>query len=100
MATPDPPLVYPETRASISRPARPETPPEYPLFIAIDWGDTVHDLWYFDPATNQRTHHELDHTPNVLHAWLQDLHQRYPGQPISECVTRTFLPIDITPMAN
>jgi transposase len=55
----------------------------YALYIAIDWADTAHEVWEFDPATLQRVQHSLDHTPTALHAWLHDLHQRYPGQSIA-----------------
>jgi transposase len=82
-AIPDPSPAVPNTGTAISRSADPEPPSEYALLIAIDWGDKAHDLWYVEPVTNQRTHHTLAHTPNALHAWVQDLHQRYPGQAIA-----------------
>jgi transposase len=65
------------------RASSPEMAPKYALFIAIDWADKKHDVCVLDPDTQQRTHHEVEQTPKALHAWLQDLHQRVPGQTIA-----------------
>jgi len=56
------------------------TPPDYALMIAIDRADTTHDVCVLDPRTHMRTHRDLEQTPAVLHAWLQDLQRRSPGQ--------------------
>jgi transposase len=69
--------------ASPSTTARPKAPTQYALFIGIDWGDRKHDLCSWNPATQQRTHDELEHAPNALHAWMESLHQNYPGQHIA-----------------
>lgn len=53
------------------------------MFIAIDWVDKAHDLRVLDPATQQRTHDELEQSPNALHTWLQDIQQRSPQQRIA-----------------
>ncbi len=64
-------------------PASQQAEPEYVLFIAIDWGDRKHNLCSWDPNTRQRTHHDLEHTPNALNAWLMDLHQHSPDKKIA-----------------
>lgn len=71
-------------------PAAPVTmPADYALYIGIDWGDRKHDLCSWDPVTQERTYHELAHTPDALHAWVDTLHQRYPGRPIAVAVEQT-----------
>lgn len=56
---------------------------DYALCIGIDWGDRKHDLCTWDPETQARTHHEVRHTPEALHAWIEALHQTYPGHLIA-----------------
>jgi transposase len=58
-------------------------PATYAVYVGIDWGDTAHDVWEYDPATTHRAHQEVNQTPTALHGWLHDLHQRYPGQRIA-----------------
>jgi transposase len=70
-----------EEEDKIDSPAK--TPPAYSLLIAIDWADKTHDVCVLDPNTQQRTHYEVEHTPNSLHAWLRDLYQRIPSQTIA-----------------
>jgi len=62
------------------RPAAVTNAPDYALFIAMDWADDHHDVCVLDPATQHRTHHVLAHDPTALHAWLVDLHRRYPDR--------------------
>jgi len=64
-----------------TRPAEDAQP--YALFIAIDWADDHHDLCVLDPVTQQRTHQRLEHDPAALHAWLADLHRRFPGRKLA-----------------
>lgn len=74
------PATRPTPVAPAPRPATPAPEPDYALFIAIDWADDHHDLGVYDPATPQRTHQRIDHDSAVLHAWLADLHQRFPDR--------------------
>jgi transposase len=75
---PPPPTPPPSSPIPVAAPATP--PPEYALFIAIDWADDHHDLCRLDPATQQRTGQTLAHDPTALHAWLADLHRQHPGR--------------------
>lgn len=60
-----------------------EIPSDYALLIAIDWADKGHDVCVLDPDTQQRTHHEVEQSPNALHVWLQEIQQRTSGHPIA-----------------
>jgi transposase len=57
--------------------------PDYALFIAIDWADDHHDMCVLDPVTQQRTPQTIVHDPAALHAWLTDLHRRFPGRQLA-----------------
>ena len=56
------------SRSSSPTVTPPASPPDYALFIAIDWADTAHERCTWNPATQQRTHETLSHTPTALHA--------------------------------
>lgn len=72
----------------LSTPPTPATPPAqdapaYALFIALDWADDQHDVCVLDPVTQQRPQQRLEHNPTALHAWLADLHRRFPGRQLA-----------------
>lgn len=73
----------PQGGTVVSRSDTPTAPADYALFIGIDWGDRKHDLWTWNPVTQERTHHEVEHTPNALYAWLHTVHHTYPGRVIA-----------------
>jgi transposase len=81
ITTPPVPLAPPAPAVPATRSV--QDAPAYALFIAIDWADDHHDICAFDPVTQQRTPQTIAHDPTALHAWLADLHQRYPGQRIA-----------------
>jgi transposase len=76
---PHPPIATPAPAATPEARLTPATP-DYALFIAIDWADDHHDVCVLDQITQQRTPQTLAHDPATLHAWLADLHRRYPGR--------------------
>jgi transposase len=81
-----------ETAASTSTQKPPpdvRESPDYALFIAIDWADETHELCILDPRTGQRTHRVVKQSPNDLHAWIQDMQQRVPGQHIAIALEQT-----------
>lgn len=79
----------PTRRDDNARASSPEIVPKYALFIAIDWADKMHDVCVLTPDTQQRTHYEVEQSANALHAWLQDLRQRVPGQTIAIALEQT-----------
>lgn len=81
--TPGPAIGVQQDETTGSSATTPPDPAEYALFVGIDWGDRKHDLWTWNPVTQERTHHEVEHTPNALHTWLQTLHHAAADQPIA-----------------
>lgn len=77
-------MTVPTTHQETTSPQ--ETCPEYALFIAIDWADQGHEVCVLDPTTQTRTHDDLEQSPQALHAWLQDIQRRHPGQTIAVAV--------------
>lgn len=67
-------------KASACPPASSST---YALFIAIDWADKEHEVCVLNPKTQTRTPRTLEQSPQRLHAWLQDIQRRHPGQRIA-----------------
>ncbi len=54
----------------------------YAALIGLDWGHERHAIALrpTDGAIEQRT---LEHSAENLHAWLDELHQRFAGRPVA-----------------
>jgi transposase len=69
--------------ASCTNSSATEITSDYALFIAIDWSDKKHDGCVLEPNTRQRTQYEVRQEPTALHTWMQQVHQRVPGQRVA-----------------
>jgi len=63
-----------------------EQEPEFVAFVGIDWADQKH-VWCLQAANSaQRENGELEHTPEVVEAWVSELGQRFGQGPIAVAV--------------
>jgi transposase len=51
-------------------------------YIGLDWADERHSV-HLQPADGKIEHHELEQKPAVLHEWVAQLQQRFPGGKIA-----------------
>ena len=52
--------------------------PEFAAYVGLDWGDKKHALaWTAGPGKTAPQTGSLVNSPEVLHAWLQELGQRF-----------------------
>jgi len=55
----------------------------FAAFIGIDWADEEH-AYSLAPAGSSRIERgRLQHTPEALHAWAEQLHKRFAGRPVA-----------------
>ena len=66
---------------------------EFAAFIGIDWADKKHDVCIQVAGTDKREHLVIEHRPKVLHAWLEQLRERFGGAPIAVCLELAKGPI-------
>ena len=55
----------------------------YALFIAIDWADRGHEVCVLDPANQERTHNQIEQSPQALQKWLSNIQLRINHQYIA-----------------
>jgi transposase len=72
-------------------PAAPTAAPELPLgdcaaLLGLDWGDERHAIALVAHGSQTIETLEVAHTPETLHAWLEQLHARFGGQPVAVAV--------------
>src|SRR3984893_11874681 len=73
-------------------------PPPKPIgaYLGWDWADKKHDLYLRLTGQTTGTHQVIDNTPEVLHPFLSDLHQRFLNQRVTVCLeasSSALLPI-------
>jgi len=59
--------------------------PQKPTFaarIGLDWADQKH-IWSMLTEDGQRSHGELEQTPEAIQVWAAQLAQRFPGRPLA-----------------
>ena len=60
---------------------------EFAAYVGLDWGDQKHALaWTSDSAKSAPQTGTRVNSPEVLHAWLQELGQRFEGRPVALAV--------------
>jgi transposase len=64
-------------------------PQPYAALIGLDWADRKHDLCLLVAGQTEPEHSQLLNTPEAIHAWLQQLRQRFSGQPIALAFEKT-----------
>ena len=62
---------------------------EYAVFIGIDWADTKHDVCIVDVRTDKRSASTIEHTPQALDAWVQNLRAKHRSQKIAVCLEQS-----------
>jgi transposase len=68
--------------------------PEFAAYVGMDWGDQKHALaWTADPGKTAPQTETLVNSPEVLHAWLQELGQRLAGRPVALAVETSRGPL-------
>src|SRR3974390_2013475 len=67
---------------------------EFAAYVGLDWGDQKHALaWTADTAKTAPQTSTLVHSPEALHAWLQELGQRFGGHPVALAVETSRGPL-------
>lgn len=67
--------------------------PEYAAFIGIDWGDKKHDVCLAAADSDKQELSVVEHSPEALTAWANDLRQRFGGRPVAVCLETQRGPI-------
>ena len=49
----------------------------YSVYVGIDWADSKHDVCIQPKASDVREFDVIRHCPEVIDAWVKDLHQQY-----------------------
>src|SRR5712691_9467199 len=66
-----------------------EQEPRFAAFVGIDWADQKH-VWCLQAAgSEKRESGELEHTPEVVEAWVGQLCQRFNNHPIAVAVEQS-----------
>jgi transposase len=59
---------------------------EFAALIGLDWGDQKHAIAMLPRGTTQVEDTVLEHRPETVHAWLDELAARFQGQPVAVAV--------------
>ncbi len=59
------------------------TAPQYAAFIGIDWASQEHALCLQTPTDARSEHRTLQQTPAAISSWINELRQRFAGQPVA-----------------
>jgi hypothetical protein len=60
--------------------------PEFVAFVGIDWADQKHAWCWQRAGATRREHGEVEHTPEMVEAWLSQLAERFGPGPIAVAV--------------
>lgn len=71
---------------SVQPPLSPLPVGEFAAFIGLDWGDQKHAIAMLPRGTTQVEDIVLEHRPETVHAWLDELASRFHGQPVAVAV--------------
>jgi transposase len=68
--------------------------PEFAAYVGLDWGDKKHALaWTAGSSKTAPQTGTLVNSPEVLHAWLQEVGQRFEGRPVALAVETSRGPL-------
>lgn len=56
---------------------------EFAAFIGLDWADQKHDLCLCEAGKEELEKSVMEHTPEALAGWVNDLRQRFGGRPVA-----------------
>jgi hypothetical protein len=63
--------------------------PEWAAFLAIDWADKQHACSLHVPGAPKREHGDIEHCPEAIHIWINQLTTRFVGRPIAVSVEQS-----------
>lgn len=61
--------------------------------VGIDWADDHHDYCLLDRATGQRQQGRINHSPEAISDWINQLCERFGGRPIAICLEQSRGPL-------
>jgi transposase len=59
------------------------------VIVGVDWGDEKHAVFIIDEATGNRTHQEVEQTPEAIADWVASLRRQFPNTPVVVCLEQT-----------
>jgi len=62
---------------------------ELAAFVGLDWADQQHAVCVQEAGSSRRDKSTLDQTPEALHAWIQELRNRFGGKPVAVAVEQS-----------
>lgn len=65
----------------------------YAAFIGIDWGDKKHDVCLKAAGSDKQESSVVEHSPEALSAWANELKERFGGKPVAVCLETQRGPI-------
>lgn len=68
-------------------------PATFAAFIGIDWADEKHAISLCTTEQSAPEHYELEHQPELIVQWLNQLQQRFPGQRIAVALEQSRGPL-------
>ena len=71
----------------------PTSPTTFAACVGIDWADATPDGCLQTAGSAKRAGFPLEHTPEVIEAWVTALRTRCNGQPVAICLARTQGPL-------
>ena len=66
---------------------------EYAAIIGIDWADRKHDLCLKTLAEDTLEYRVLEHQPEVIENWANELRVRFEGKPVAVCIESRKVPL-------
>ncbi len=70
-----------------------KTNPEYAAYVGLDWADRTHQICLRTPDGLRDEQRKIQHTPEALHAWAQELRKRFPTGKIAVAVEQSRGPV-------
>lgn len=62
---------------------------QFAAFVGIDWADQKHDISVSDHGSGKPVHQVINHTPEALSQWLDELRRQYPEGKIAVCLEQS-----------
>ncbi|BAO45774.1 hypothetical protein [Thiolapillus brandeum] len=66
---------------------------EYAAIIGIDWADRKHDLCLKTPDDDSLEYSVLEHKPEAIEDWANELRVRFEGKPVAICIESRKVPL-------
>ena len=66
---------------------------DFAAIIGIDWADRKHDLCLKTAGSDTLEYSLLEHKPETIDAWVQQLRTRFAGKPVAICIESRKVPL-------